>query len=73
MGQLLLGGSSYTLRDYICATLLVSGTTLVSASTNHREPAPAGNGTKTLTGLLLIGLSLTADGFTGGLQKSSNG
>jgi hypothetical protein len=38
----MLGGSSYTLRDYICVTLLVSGTTLVSTGTNHRKPAPEG-------------------------------
>lgn len=65
IGQLALGGSSYKLKDYLFAVLIVSGTALVSAgSTTHHFTQR-----NTFAGVVLICLSLTADGFTGGLQK----
>ena len=66
LGQLCIGGSSYTVRDYMFAVLIVCGTALLSAG-NRNEQVPEGS--DTVTGLVLIFLSLTADGFTGGLQK----
>jgi UDP-galactose transporter B1 len=66
LGQLILGGSNYTTRDYIFAGLLVCGTTLLSIgkSSPHGE-----TGHDTITGVFLILLSLLSDGVTGGLQK----
>jgi UDP-galactose transporter B1 len=66
IGQLLVGGSSYTLRDYVFVVLIVLGTALVSTGKSS-EHVPEGS--DTFSGLVLIILSLTADGLTGGLQK----
>jgi len=66
VGQLLLGGSNYTRRDYLFAVLIVLGTALLSFGSSDREPVQEKD---TATGLLLILLSLGADGLTGGLQK----
>lgn len=67
LGQLLMGGSTYTLRDYLFAFLIVSGTALVSAGSGSGSQQPPQE--SSFMGVLLICLSLTADGFTGGLQK----
>jgi UDP-galactose transporter B1 len=66
IGQLIMGGSSYTFRDYMFVVLIVCGTALLSIGKSS-ELVPEGS--DTLSGLVLIFLSLTADGFTGGLQK----
>jgi solute carrier family 35 (UDP-galactose transporter), member B1 len=70
LGQLFMGGSSYAMRDYLFAVLIVVGTALLSAggktADDDHELAQSRN---TLSGLVLIFASLTADGFTGGLQK----
>jgi solute carrier family 35 (UDP-galactose transporter), member B1 len=66
IGQLLMGGSSYTVRDYTFAVLIVAGTSLLSIGNTSEHVV---SGSDTLMGLVLITLSLTADGFTGGLQK----
>jgi UDP-galactose transporter B1 len=65
LGQLILGGSNYTTRDYIFAGLLVCGTTLLSIG----KSSPHETGNDTIMGLFLIILSLLSDGVTGGLQK----
>lgn len=67
LGQLLMGGSNYNGRDYIFALLIVIGTSMLSFGSNDRRPDDASR--DTALGLLLIVLSLGADGFTGGLQK----
>jgi solute carrier family 35 (UDP-galactose transporter), member B1 len=66
IGQLLLGGSKYTFHDYLFAIMIVAGTSLLSAGNTSEHVV---SGSDTFTGLILITLSLTADGFTGGLQK----
>ena len=66
IGQLLLGGSKYSFHDYLFAVMIVAGTSLLSAGNTSEHVA---SGSDTLSGLVLITLSLTADGFTGGLQK----
>jgi UDP-galactose transporter B1 len=65
LGQLVMGGSAYTSRDYTSAALIVLGTALLS----YGKSSPHETGNDTVTGLFLIALSLGADGFTGGLQK----
>ena len=70
IGQLLLGGSNYQLRDYAFAALIVLGTALLSLGTRSSADSDSDDdGNNTATGLILILLSLGADGFTGGLQK----
>ena len=67
LGQLLMGGSNYTRRDYLFALLIVLGTSMLSFGSDDHRPDDASR--DTATGLVLIFLSLGADGFTGGLQK----
>jgi solute carrier family 35 (UDP-galactose transporter), member B1 len=75
LGQFMLGGSTYQIRDYLFAILIVSGTALVSVGSSSSsqtdvDVAAAGNNNKnSWTGITLIFLSLCADGLTGGLQK----
>lgn len=66
LGQLIMGGSSYAVRDYLSVFLIVCGTALLSTGKKN-EHMPEGS--DTFAGLVLIFLSLTADGLTGGLQK----
>lgn len=66
IGQLIIGGASYSIRDYIFVSLIACGTALVSVGQKN-EHIPEGS--DTLPGIALICLSLAADGFTGGLQK----
>jgi UDP-galactose transporter B1 len=63
LGQLVLGGSKYTTRDYVFASAVVVGTTLLSLGKKSSQEFT------TPLGLVCIVLSLVADGFTAGLQK----
>jgi UDP-galactose transporter B1 len=65
IGQLLLGGSQYTFRDYLFAALIVIGTALLSAGSKKQKD----DNSSTPMGLLFILLSLVMDGVTAGLQK----
>lgn len=76
IGQLLLGGASYNIRDCAFAILVVSGTVLLSlgktTTTNHHSASssavePPHN--DTVAGVAFIFLSLVMDGCVGGLQK----
>lgn len=63
IGSLLLGGASYTLREYLAVAAIIAGTCLVSMGKKK-----AGS-TSSLLGILFVVLSLTCDGITGGFQK----
>mmetsp|Transcript_14495 Transcript_14495/g.21263 ORF Transcript_14495/g.21263 Transcript_14495/m.21263 type:complete len:374 (+) Transcript_14495:134-1255(+) len=63
-GQLLLGGASYGIRDYMQVAAIVLGTAILSLGKKK-----GGESHSTLVGLFFILLSLTMDGVTGGLQK----
>ena len=65
LGQLLLGDSTYGWRDYLFASLIVGGTALLSSGGEKT----AGGRSNTLTGFILIVISLFMDGITAGLQK----
>ncbi|GKY94813.1 hypothetical protein MPSEU_000446500 [Mayamaea pseudoterrestris] len=67
IGQLLLGGSKYTTKDYAFAGLVVLGTTILSM--NKSTSKGTNQSFTTPLGLVFITLSLVADGITGGLQK----
>lgn len=67
IGQLILGGSRYGVRDYLFAALLVTGTVMLSLGTsNHMQSVDSSNST---LGIVFVLFSLFMDGCTGGLQK----
>jgi UDP-galactose transporter B1 len=68
LGQLVLGGSSYTVRDYSLAAAIVGGTALLSLGESKAEKEQQQHAT-TFTGIAFIILSLGMDGVTAGLQK----
>lgn len=64
LGSLLLGGASYSIRQYLQVAAIVGGTAIVSMS----KPK-AGGGHQSALGLVFIASSLVLDGVTGGVQK----
>ena len=66
LGQLILGGSTYNVRDYLFAGLLVTGTLMLSLGTSNRKQSDSSDSTM---GIVFMLLSLLMDGCTGGLQK----
>lgn len=65
LGQLLLGGSKYGLRDLLFVMLIVCGTALLSAGSSKKHT----DETDTPAGLCFIFISLVMDGITAGFQK----
>lgn len=63
IGSLLLGGASYTLRQYASVLAIIIGTCIVSMGKKQSSKASSA------IGLLFIVLSLACDGVTGGLQN----
>lgn len=61
-GQLLLGGASYSIRDYLQVVAIIGGTAILSLGKKK-------GGQNSTLGLVCIILSLVADGVTGGYQK----
>jgi len=64
-GSLLLGGASYSLREYLQVAAIIVGTAIVSSTGNIRK---RGVENSTL-GVVYILLSLAFDGVTAGFQK----
>ena len=65
MGQLMLGKSQYSLRDYIQVAMIIIGTATLGLSKNHDSTLSHSS----QLGVIYISLSLVMDGVTGGLQK----
>lgn len=63
IGSLLLGGATYTLREYASVLAIIVGTCIVSMGKKSTGPASS------MLGITFIVLSLACDGITGGLQK----
>eukprot|EP01038_Epipyxis_sp_PR26KG_P010533 gene10533-14150_t len=63
IGSLLLGGASYTLREYAAVAAIIAGTCIVSMGKK------SGGAASSAAGIAFIALSLACDGVTGGLQK----
>mmetsp|Transcript_18116 Transcript_18116/g.30437 ORF Transcript_18116/g.30437 Transcript_18116/m.30437 type:complete len:373 (+) Transcript_18116:1-1119(+) len=63
IGSLLLGGASYTLREYLAVAAIIGGTCIVSMGKKKSSSASS------TLGLVFIALSLTCDGVVGGMQK----
>lgn len=62
-GSLLLGGASYTLREYLQVAAIIGGTAIVSMGKKK------GGGSSSTMGVVYIVLSLALDGVTAGFQK----
>jgi solute carrier family 35 (UDP-galactose transporter), member B1 len=61
-GSLLLGGASYTIREYLQVVAIIGGTAIVSMGKKK-------GGENSLLGVFYIALSLLLDGVTAGFQK----
>jgi UAA transporter family. len=61
-GSLLLGGASYSLREYLQVAAIIGGTAIVSMGKKK-------GGSNSLLGVVYIILSLALDGVTAGFQK----
>jgi len=67
--SILLGGATYSLREYGQVLMIIGGTCLVSMA----KKAKPGGKASSATGLAMVLLSLSCDGLTGGLQKRIKG
>ncbi len=67
IGQLLLGNSKYSLRDYIQVMCIIVGTAMLGLSSSSSSSSSKTSSTS--LGINLILLSLFMDGISGGLQK----
>lgn len=63
-GSLLLGGATYTLREYLQVAAIIGGTAIVSMGKKKGS-----GGDNSLMGVFYIVLSLVLDGVTAGFQK----
>mmetsp|Transcript_18781 Transcript_18781/g.20687 ORF Transcript_18781/g.20687 Transcript_18781/m.20687 type:complete len:352 (-) Transcript_18781:116-1171(-) len=66
-GSLLLGGASYTVREYLQVLMIIGGTAVVSLG--KKKGGAAGGGDSSTMGVVYIVLSLVLDGVTAGFQK----
>mmetsp|Transcript_2729 Transcript_2729/g.3218 ORF Transcript_2729/g.3218 Transcript_2729/m.3218 type:complete len:400 (-) Transcript_2729:148-1347(-) len=66
LGQLVLGNTTYSIRDYIQVSCIIAGTCIVGLS--KAKNATSMNSSSPL-GVFFIVLSLFMDGLTGGIQK----
>jgi len=63
-GQLLLGGATYTIREYLQVLAIIAGTVILSMGKKKGSESSS-----TPLGVMFILSSLVADGVTGGIQK----
>ena len=63
LGSLLLGGASYSIREYLQVVAIIGGTAIVSMGKKK------GGSTSSALGVAYIVLSLALDGVTAGFQK----
>jgi len=66
-GSLLLGGASYTVREYLQVLMIIGGTAVVSLG--KKKSGGSGGGDSSTMGVVYIVLSLVLDGVTAGFQK----
>lgn len=63
IGSLILGGASYSMREYLSVAAIIGGTCIVSMGKKSSGPASSN------MGIAFIALSLACDGITGGVQN----
>ena len=64
LGSLILGGASYSIREYLQVAAIIGGTAIVSMGKKK-----GGGSSSSLLGVAYIVLSLVLDGVTAGFQK----
>jgi UDP-galactose transporter B1 len=64
-GSLLLGGATYTTREYLQVAAIIGGTAIVSMG----KKKSSGGGDNSMMGVFYIVFSLVLDGVTAGFQK----
>lgn len=64
LGSLILGGASYSVREYLQVAAIIGGTAIVSLGKKK-----GGGSTSSTMGVVYIVLSLVLDGVTAGFQK----
>lgn len=64
-GSLLLGGASYSIREYLQVVAIIGGTAIVSMG----KKKSSGGASSSTMGVVYILLSLVLDGVTAGFQK----
>lgn len=64
LGSLLLGGATYTLREYLQVAAIIGGTAIVSLGKKK-----GGGAANSMMGVFYIIMSLVLDGVTAGFQK----
>lgn len=64
-GSLLLGGATYTIREYLQVAAIIGGTAIVSMG----KKKGSGGGDSSMMGVFYIVMSLVLDGVTAGFQK----
>jgi UDP-galactose transporter B1 len=71
LGQLFLGNSKYSSRDYIQVMSIIMGTALLGLSKSESEISASSSSSSSSSplGIIFIILSLFMDGITGGIQK----
>lgn len=62
-GSLLLGGATYSLREYLQVVAIIGGTAIVSMGKKKK------GGDNSMMGIFYICMSLVLDGVTAGFQK----
>ncbi|KAL3804317.1 hypothetical protein HJC23_011245 [Cyclotella cryptica] len=65
IGSLILGGASYSLRDYLQVLAIIGGTAILSMG----KKKSSGDDDSSPLGVVFILLALMMDGITGGVQK----
>ena len=64
LGSLILGGATYTIREYLQVAAIIGGTAIVSMGKKK-----GGDSTSSTMGVFYIVMSLVLDGVTAGFQK----
>jgi len=65
LGSLLLGGATYSLREYLQVMAIIAGTAILSMG----KKKSSGDADSSTLGVIFILLALVMDGLTGGVQK----
>jgi len=69
LGSLILGGKTYSLKQYISAIAIIAGTVLVSSG----KKSHGADGPSNMMGVVFVLASLASDGFVAGMQERIKG
>jgi len=69
VGQILLGGATYTWDAYARVGIIVAGSVIVGLAEEKKKPKGGETGGSSMWGLLMLFAALGCDGFVAGVQK----